>query len=161
MSQFVFDVITKLGKLVKGGNHVTADEARTIALAFAKRNGYQPQIVAITVEETEEPQPINEPKEMAVATQLWSVDVARYIWRHQRAIMNTDAKDKDGNVFAARFHWSALIMKALKGGRLQGEQQDWLMSIEKEVRMAVATSKRYNKTYLLLDPDNPIFSFGN
>ena len=163
MSEFLFNVISKSGKVVKDGSDLTADDAKSRAMQFGKDNGYQPVVaIANFAEATEDaPAKTTEPATIAVATQLYTVPMARYIWTHQRAIRDANSKDKDGIEWQARFHWSALLMKALKGIALTGDQPAWLESTEKEVIRAVASCKRHNISYLRLDPDDPKFSFGN
>lgn len=160
MATFLFNVVTKLGKLIKGGENVTGDEARTIALAFAKRNGYQPQILAIVQEQAEN---LVEPDTIAVADQIWYVDVARFVYKHQRALHDVDvtktARDGTKTSWRAKYHWSSILKTGLAGGELKGIQPEWLTKRKAEIKLAIASRKELNKTYLILDPDAPEFSF--
>ena len=174
-----YDVVMKSGRVVKNGERLTLEDAKTVALAFAKRNGYQPKVslvertASVSHEQVAEEQ-LNEQLDtqeqapagntvgvatIAVAQARITCRMGRYIWRHQRAIQDKTVRARNDNQME-KFHWSGILSMAMNNAEIMGKRLEFLNEKFSQVKSAVEAHDSMGSTYTILNPDEARFYFG-
>lgn len=163
-----YNVVNKQNRIVKNGSGLSLDDAKERALKFASDNGYQPKVVPVervaVARPTIEPQPAPavEPTgvaTIAVAEARITCRMARYIWRHQRAIVDKTVRARNGEEME-KYHWSGVVSMAINNAEITGGRLEFLEKLFKQVKSAVDTHEALGTSYTILNPDKAKFYFG-
>ena len=160
----LYNVITPSGTILSAGGAVELTVARDVAMAYTSRYDKIPTIETLRETVVTPPSPGGagapvEPDKLAVATQLYTVGQAKYCLAHQRAVRNSPSTDRNKVSHQNRYHWSAVMRTALRGGELRGNQGEWLATQEQLIARAVASHKLRGSTYPRLAIDDLTWSF--